>query len=98
MVVPRVDDNGCCRQFQPGGNVCQRDTGQSYARGRNRREDIKHCLLYDLELHALGNNLKVRIAELILVLLLTLGSQRSERQSFVWWTTNALVKVRPSDA
>ena len=39
----------------------------------------------------------MRIPVLILLLLLTLGSRGSEPQSFVWWTTNALVKVRPSD-
>jgi hypothetical protein len=40
----------------------------------------------------------VRVPSLILLLLLTLVSRGSERPSFVWWTTSALVKVRPSDA
>ena len=39
----------------------------------------------------------MRIAGLILLLLLTLVSRGSEKQFFAWWTTNALVKVRPSD-
>jgi hypothetical protein len=40
----------------------------------------------------------VRIPCLFLLLLMTLVSRGSEKPSFVWWTTNALVKVRPADA
>jgi hypothetical protein len=40
----------------------------------------------------------VRVPSLILLLLVTLVCRGSERPSFVWWTTSALVKVRPSDS
>src|ERR1043165_3082773 len=35
---------------------------------------------------------------LIFLLLMFLVSGRSAKSAFVWWTANALVKVRPSDA
>lgn len=39
----------------------------------------------------------MRASVSILLLLMTLVSRGSEKQSFVWWTTDALVKVKPSD-
>src|SRR6185295_10440214 len=39
----------------------------------------------------------MRGRSLILLLFMLLVSRGSAKPSFIWWTTNALVKVRPSD-
>src|SRR5580700_5427167 len=37
------------------------------------------------------------VRSLMFLILMLLVSRGAEKQSFVWWTANALVKVRPSD-
>src|ERR1035437_3827078 len=39
----------------------------------------------------------MRVRSFIFLILMLPVSGGSEKQSFIWWTTNALVKVRPSD-